>query len=182
LLPKAVRFCYFYKKPFLMKATQIIQSKIFENPRAFEPLLQQWKRTGDAVVFTNGCFDLVHRGHIDSLAKAAALGDRLIVGLNSDVSVKLLKGENRPLIDQQSRAILLASLLMVDAVVLFDEETPYELIRSIQPDVLVKGTEYEVEEIAGYDIVLAAGGRVERIDLTEGFSTSELIQKIKEKF
>jgi rfaE bifunctional protein nucleotidyltransferase chain/domain len=165
-----------------MKATDIIQSKIFENAQALIPVLTQWKQSGQEVVFTNGCFDLVHRGHIDSLAKAAAFGDRLIVGLNSDVSVKLLKGQNRPLVDQQSRAVLLASLLMVDAVVLFNEETPYELIRSIQPDVLVKGSEYQVEEIAGYDIVLASGGRVERIDLTEGFSTTDLIQKIKDNF
>ena len=165
-----------------MKAMDIIQSRIFENAQALDPMLQQWKQAGDVVVFTNGCFDLVHRGHIDSLAKAASLGDRLIVGLNSDVSVRLLKGENRPLVDQHSRAVLLASLLMVDAVVIFDEETPYELIRCIQPGVLVKGSEYQVEEIAGYDIVLAAGGRVERIDLTEGFSTSDLIQKIKERF
>ena len=132
------------------------------------------------MVFTNGCFDLVHRGHIDSLAKAAEFGDRLIVGLNSDVSVKLLKGENRPLIDQQSRAILLASLLMVDAVILFDEETPYEMIKSIVPDILVKGAEYKTEEIAGFNIVLASGGKVERIELTEGFSTTDLIQKIKD--
>jgi rfaE bifunctional protein nucleotidyltransferase chain/domain len=165
-----------------MKATDIIQSKIFENSLEFIPVLDKWKQAGDVLVFTNGCFDLVHRGHIDSLTKAADFGNRLIVGLNSDISVKLLKGENRPLIDQQSRAILLASLLMVDAVVMFDEETPYELIRSIQPDVLVKGSEYQVEEIAGFDIVLAKGGRVERIDLTEGFSTSDLIQKIKDKF
>lgn len=165
-----------------MTPSEIIRSKIFENAQAFGPVLNQWKQAGDTVVFTNGCFDLVHCGHIDSLAKAAALGDRLIVGLNSDVSVKLLKGENRPLIDQQSRAILLASLLMVDAVILFDDETPNELIRSIIPDVLVKGTEYKVEEIAGFDVVLAAGGRVERIELTEGFSTSDLIRKIKDKF
>ena len=165
-----------------MEAMEIIQSKIFENAQALIPVLTQWKQSGHAVVFTNGCFDLVHRGHIDSLAKAAAFGDRLIVGLNSDVSVKLLKGQNRPLVDQQSRAVLLASLLMVDAVVLFNEETPYELIRSIQPDVLVKGSEYQVEEIAGYDIVLASGGRVERIDLTEGFSTTDLIQKIKDNY
>ncbi len=165
-----------------MKPSEIIQSKIFENVQAFIPVLERWKKAGDTVVFTNGCFDLVHRGHIDSLSKAAGLGDRLIVGLNSDVSVKLLKGENRPLIDQQSRAILLASLLMVDAVIIFDEETPYELIRSIQPDVLVKGSEYQIKEIAGYDIVLATGGRVERIDLSEGFSTSDLIQKIKSNF
>lgn len=163
-----------------MKATEIIQSRIFENAQALDTVLAKWKQAGNKIVFTNGCFDLVHRGHIDSLAKAAEMGDRLIVGLNSDKSVKLLKGENRPLIDEQSRAILLASLLMVDAVVLFEEETPYELIRSLQPHVLVKGSEYQVEEIAGFDIVLAAGGRVERIDLTEGFSTSELILKIKD--
>lgn len=163
-----------------MRPIEIIQSKIFENAQAFIPVLSRWKQAGDTLVFTNGCFDLVHRGHIDSLAKAASLGDRLIVGLNSDVSVKLLKGENRPLIDQQSRAVLLASLLMVDAVIMFDEETPYELIRSILPDVLVKGTEYQIEEIAGYDIVLASGGRVERIKLTEGFSTTDLIRKIKD--
>lgn len=162
-----------------MTPSEIIQSKIFLNAEAFNPILRQWKQVRDTVVFTNGCFDLVHRGHIDSLAKAAELGDWLIVGLNSDISVKLLKGENRPLIDQLSRAVLLASLLMVDAVVIFDEETPYELIRSIQPDVLVKGSEYQIEEIAGFDIVLAKGGRIERIDLTEGFSTSDLIKKIK---
>lgn len=165
-----------------MTPTEIIQSKIFDTTASLIPVMNQWKRSGERVVFTNGCFDLVHRGHIDSLAKAAALGDRLVVGLNSDVSVKLLKGENRPLIDQQSRAILLAALLMVDAVILFDEETPYELIRSIVPDVLVKGTEYQVEEIAGFDVVLAAGGRVERIELTEGFSTTDLIQKIKNSY
>lgn len=131
------------------------------------------------MVFTNGCFDLLHRGHVDSLSKAAVFGDKLVVGLNSDTSVKFLKGKNRPLIDQQSRAILLAALIMVDAVVIFEEDTPYELIKSILPDVLVKGSEYLLEEIAGYDIVLAEGGRVERVDLTEGFSTSSLIEKIK---
>lgn len=134
------------------------------------------------MVFTNGCFDLVHRGHIDSLAKAAEFGTRLVVGLNSDTSVKFLKGKNRPLIDQHSRAILLASLMMVDAVVIFDEETPYQLIKSIKPDVLVKGSEYQVEEIAGYDIVLGSGGRVERMELTPGFSTSKLIEKIKKYY
>ena len=165
-----------------MTPIEIIQSKIFENAKDFDPVLFQWKQAGDQIVFTNGCFDLVHRGHIDSLAKAAEFGDRLIVGLNSDASVRLLKGESRPLINQLSRAILLASLLMVDAVILFDEETPYQLIRSIVPDVLVKGSEYQIEEIAGSDIVLASGGRVERIELTEGFSTTDLIQKIKDKF
>lgn len=162
-----------------MTPTEIIQAKIFRNANELNPVLNHWKQEGCVVVFTNGCFDLVHRGHIDSLAKAAELGDRLIVGLNSDISVRLLKGETRPLIDQQSRAFLIASLLMVDAVILFDEETPYQLIKSIGPDVLAKGSEYAIEEIAGYDIVLASGGRVERIGLTEGFSTTDIIRKIK---
>jgi len=161
-----------------MMSSEIIQSKIFENALAFQPVLQQWEQESDTIIFTNGCFDLIHRGHIDSLVKAAGFGNRLIVGLNSDASVRKLKGETRPLIDQQSRAIVLASLIMVDAVIIFDEETPYELIKAIQPDVLVKGSEYQLEEIAGYDIVLAKGGKIERIDLTEGFSTTALIEKI----
>lgn len=161
-----------------MEVSATIRSKIFANDLDFKPVLEQWREAGNRIVFTNGCFDLVHRGHIDSLAKAAELGDRLIVGLNSDVSVKLLKGETRPLVDEHSRAILLAALFMVDAVILFDDETPYELIKSIVPDVLVKGAEYQLEEIAGFDVVLAAGGQVERIELTEGFSTTDLIQKI----
>jgi len=165
-----------------MTPFEIIQSKIFENVQAFCPILEHWKQTGDLIVFTNGCFDLLHRGHIDSLSKAAALGDRLIIGLNADVSLKLLKGKNRPIYDQQSRTIMLASLLMVDAVILFYEVTPYEMIQTIQPDVLVKGSNYKIEEIVGSDIVLASGGRVEQIELTEGFSTTELINKIKLKF
>ena len=172
----------FLQKYFKMTPIEIIHSKIYKSAVSFLTLMNHWKLSGERVVFTNGCFDLVHRGHIDSLAKAAAFGDRLVVGLNSDVSVKLLKGETRPLIDQQSRAIVLAALLMVDAIILFDEETPYELIRSIVPDVLVKGTEYQLEEIAGFDVVLANGGRVERIELTEGFSTTDLIQKIKNNY
>lgn len=165
-----------------MRPVELIHSKIFERTEDFLPILRQWRKAGDVVVFTNGCFDLVHRGHIDSLAKAAEFGDRLIVGLNSDNSVRLLKGETRPLVDQQSRAVLLASMLMVDAVVLFEEETPYNLIKSLLPDVLVKGSDYRLEEIAGHDVVLAAGGKVERIELTEGFSTSDIIQKIEDKF
>lgn len=165
-----------------MTPTEILQSKIYTGAGPFILLRKQWKETGETVVFTNGCFDLVHRGHIDSLSKAAAMGTKLVVGLNSDVSVKLLKGENRPLIDQQSRAILLAALFIVDAVILFDEETPYDLISKIVPDVLVKGAEYQIEEIAGFDVVLASGGKVERIELTDGFSTTDLIKKIKENF
>ncbi len=162
-----------------MNSDQAIQNKIFPSFPAFFETLKSWKNHNYKLVFTNGCFDILHRGHADSLIKSATFGDKLIVGLNSDASVKMLKGPDRPIFDQQSRAYLLASLQMVDAVILFDEETPYELIGRIQPDVLVKGKEYQLEEIAGYDIVLAKGGSVERIDLTPGFSTSEIIRKLK---
>lgn len=132
------------------------------------------------VVFTNGCFDILHQGHLDYLCKARDLGDFLIVGVNTDASVKRLnKSPERPINTEQSRAIVLASLLFVDAVVLFDEDTPYELIKIIQPDVLVKGADYKPEEIVGADIVKAKGGQVVTIELTQGFSTTALIQKIK---
>ena len=156
-----------------------IKAKIFSGFEAFGPVLLEWKKEGRKIVFTNGCFDLVHRGHVESMTQAAALGDKLIVGLNSDESVKLLKGEGRPLIDEESRAILMASFMFVDAVVLFSEETPYNLIAQIVPDVLVKGDEYSVEEIAGFDVVLANGGKVIPLELVPGFSTSSLITKIR---
>lgn len=162
-----------------MTVKEIIQSKIYLNTDDFLPVLNGWKSAGYKIVFTNGCFDLVHKGHIDSLCHASGFGDKLIVGLNSDVSVRKLKGNSRPLIDQQSRAEMLAAFLMVDAVVVFDEETPYELIKTILPDVLVKGNEYQLREIAGADVVLEAGGRVERLELTQGFSTTDIIRKIK---
>ena len=132
------------------------------------------------VVFTNGVFDLMHLGHIDYLSKAKDCGKILIVGMNSDASVKLLnKGPQRPLQDQVSRASILAALEFVDYVVVFDEETPYELIQVVQPDVLVKGADYKVEDIAGHDIVLRRGGEVKLIELVEGYSTSSLEKKIK---
>ncbi|HKJ43172.1 MAG TPA: D-glycero-beta-D-manno-heptose 1-phosphate adenylyltransferase [Sunxiuqinia sp.] len=156
-----------------------ISQKIYASFEDFFQTLKSWKTHNEKLVFTNGCFDLVHRGHIDYLAESAKLGDKLIVGLNTDQSVKMLKGEKRPLVDQDSRARVMAALEMVDAVILFDEETPYKLIESIQPDVLVKGNDYAIEEIAGHDIVLGRGGKVETITLTEGFSTTALIEKIK---
>lgn len=130
------------------------------------------------LVFTNGCFDILHRGHVEYLAQAATKGDVLIIGLNTDASVRKLKGPSRPLLDEQSRAFTLAALGFVDAVVLFDEETPYELIKKIKPQVLVKGGDYQVEDIVGYDIVKAGGGQVITIPLTEGFSTTGIIQKM----
>jgi rfaE bifunctional protein nucleotidyltransferase chain/domain len=156
-----------------------ITQKIYPSFEAFFDTLKIWKTKNYKLVFTNGCFDLLHRGHIDNLIKSAQLGDKLILGLNNDESVRLLKGKKRPLMDEASRAIIMASLQMVDAVILFGEETPYKLIKAVQPDVLVKGNDYQVEEIAGFDIVLARGGKVETIELTEGVSTSSLIEKIK---
>lgn len=136
--------------------------------------------TGSKVVFTNGCFDLVHQGHIDYLSKARNLGDVLVVGLNTDASVRRLKGPRRPINDQQSRALLLASMVFVDYVVFFDDDTPYQLIKAVQPDILVKGSDYRPEDIVGYDIVTAKGGRVETLDFLPGFSTTAIERKILE--
>ncbi len=129
------------------------------------------------IVFTNGCFDILHRGHVEYLAQAANLGSVLIIGLNSDNSVKRLKGENRPVQDEEGRAVVLASLAFVTHVVLFDEDTPYELINEIKPDILVKGSDYKENEIVGADIVKAAGGKVVTIDFIEGYSTSKILEK-----
>jgi rfaE bifunctional protein nucleotidyltransferase chain/domain len=134
----------------------------------------RWKFFGKKIVFTNGCFDLLHAGHIESLSQAASFGDILIVGLNSDASVKRLKGENRPIQSEQNRATLLASLYMVDAVVIFDEDTPLEIIKYIMPDVLVKGGDYTPETIVGAKEVMANGGKVEIIPLVPGLSTTHL--------
>lgn len=158
-----------------------VTSKIFNDFESFQPTLDGWKKSGDRIVFTNGCFDLLHQGHIDYLAKSADLGSRLVVGLNTDSSVRILKGNERPLVGEESRAILLAALSMVDAVILFPEETPYDLIGKILPEVLVKGDDYKTEEIAGFDIVLANGGKVERIALLPGFSTTALVEKLKKQ-
>ncbi len=129
------------------------------------------------IVFTNGCFDILHRGHVEYLAQAANLGSVLIIGLNSDNSVKRLKGENRPVQDEEGRAVVLASLAFVTHVVLFDEDTPYELINEIKPDILVKGSDYKEDEIVGADFVKAAGGKVVTIDFIEGYSTSKILEK-----
>lgn len=129
-------------------------------------------------MFTNGCFDLLHLGHVDYLEKARQLGDKLIVGLNTDASVRRLKGPSRPLQDEMSRSRIMASLLFIDAVVLFDEDTPYELIREVAPDILVKGDDYTIENIVGHDLVLGRGGEVKTISLVKGYSTSGIVEKI----
>ena len=156
-----------------------IQTKIFTDFEAFEPTLKKWKADCESTVFTNGCFDIIHHGHVDSLMKSAEFGTRLIVGLNSDESVRVLKGEGRPVLNVDARASLLAAFIFVDAVIVFHEETPARLIAQIIPDVLVKGKEYELHEIAGHETVLEHGGKVERLDLVSGISTSELITRIK---
>jgi rfaE bifunctional protein nucleotidyltransferase chain/domain len=157
-----------------------IQSKICQNKEILQVKLEQWRKEGKKVVFTNGCFDLLHRGHVDYLAKAANAGDKLMIGVNSDASVSKLKGPHRPLQDEQSRLVILASLAFVDAVILFDEQTPYELISFVQPDVLVKGSDYKPEAIVGYDIVKARGGEVKTIDFVPGYSTSLIEKKIRD--
>lgn len=138
-----------------------------------------WRLNGQQLVFTNGCFDLLHPGHVSLLEQARALGNRLIVGLNADDSVRRLKGPERPLMKQNDRARMLAALECVDMVVLFEEDTPLALIEALQPDVLVKGGDYRPEEVVGRDSVLANGGRVEIIPLLEGFSTTTLLKRLR---
>ena len=137
---------------------------------------------GKKVVFTNGVFDILHTGHVDYLSKARDLGDILILGLNTDSSVKRLnKGPDRPINNEVARATVLGALECVDFIVLFDEDTPYELIKAVQPDILVKGSDYKPEAIAGYDVVMAKGGEVVTIELSQGFSTTSIINKISGK-
>jgi len=141
--------------------------------------LRKEKKT---IVFTNGCFDLIHLGHIVYLSNAADLGDILIIGLNSDISVQKLKGSGRPVQDQISRKIQLASFTFVDKVVLFDEETPYHLINEIKPDILVKGGDYKADDVVGADIVKQNGGKVIILPFVPGYSTSAIEMKIIENF
>ena len=162
-----------------MTKQEIIQRKIL-GPLTLDSLLAYWNFKDFKIVFTNGCFDIIHLGHIDYLAKAADLGDKLIIGLNSDESTRRLKGPTRPINDEHSRAMILASLSFGDAVILFDEDPPYNLIKSVKPDILVKGADYKPEDIVGYDIVMAKGGKVETLDYLPGYSTSSIEKKIKE--
>ena len=149
--------------------------------KKLEAWLQDVRRNMDNLVFTNGCFDILHAGHVDYLQKARQLGDGLLVGLNNDESVRKLKGDSRPIVDENSRAMVLAALEAVSAVVLFKEETPGRLINQVQPDVLVKGGDYLAEEIVGYQTVIAKGGTVKILPFLEGHSTTSIIKKIKEQ-
>ena len=148
--------------------------------KAFVQQVAAWREAGDRVVFTNGCFDILHPGHIDNLEKARSLGDRLLVGLNSDASVQRLKGPSRPVQPEEVRAQMLAALGCVDAVCLFSEDTPLELIKAVLPDVLAKGGDYQPHEVVGSDVVAAHGGETKIVPLTPGYSTTDLIAKIKD--
>ena len=153
--------------------------KLARDAKALRTALAPRRRDGTRVVFTNGCFDLVHAGHVRYLEAARALGDALVVGLNDDASVRRLKGAGRPILALAERAEVLAGLTAVDHLVAFAEDTPLALIEVLQPDVLVKGTDWPADDIVGRDVVLAHGGRVERIDLVPGVSTSEIIRRIR---
>lgn len=145
-------------------------------------LRETWRRAGQRLVFTNGCFDILHRGHVEYLQQARTHGDILVVGLNSDESVARLKGEGRPIVPQEDRAVILAALACVDYVVYFAQDTPDELIRALAPEVLVKGADYQINEIVGHDVVQAAGGKVARIPLTPGRATRDIIATILARF
>lgn len=161
-----------------MKQEQDLQKKILPLSD-LQNKVEQWKREGKTIAFTNGCFDILHAGHIASLLQASKEGDKLVVALNADSSVKGLKGDNRPVNDEEARAVVMAALGMVDAVTIFSEPTPKDLIIAIKPDVLVKGGDYKVEDIAGAKEVIGWGGRVVINPIVEGFSTSSIIQKMK---
>ena len=154
-------------------------AKLAPDVAALEAALAPRRAAGARIVFTNGCFDLLHPGHVRYLAAARALGDALVVGLNGDASVRRLKGPGRPILSVDERAEVLAALAAVDHVVVFDEDTPEALVRRLQPDVLVKGADWAPDAIAGRDVVLARGGRVERVPLVPGVSTTELIRRIR---
>ena len=162
-----------------MSKSEQIRKKIFTSTDTdYQRMLTIWQFQGKKIVFTNGCFDILHLGHIDYLSKAKDLGDLLIIGLNTDQSVSKIKGNNRPIQDEYSRAMVLASLGFVDAVVFFGEDTPYNLIKTTQPDILVKGADYKPEDIVGYDIVKNKGGKVVTIEFLEGYSTTAIEKKI----
>lgn len=155
-----------------------IKSKIY-NIDSLICQIDIWKKENKKIVFTNGCFDILHLGHVEYLSKSKDLGDILIIGLNTDSSIKRIKGSTRPINNELSRSTILSALFFVDAIILFDEETPIKLIEKIKPDILVKGSGYNVEEIVGYDIVKSYNGEVKTIELTEGYSTTNIIEKIK---
>lgn len=159
-----------------MSTLPTIKSKIVDFSE-IRNLVSKWKSEGNSIVFTNGCFDVLHFGHVSYLAEARDLGKKMIIGLNSDASVRRLKGETRPINGQYERAVLLAAMQFVDAVVIFDEDTPENLIKTVEPDFLVKGGDYTIDTIVGADFVMSYGGKVITIPLVENFSSSSIIKR-----
>ena len=162
-----------------MDKIEVIKNKLIDIEN-IKSKLAYWRFLNKKIVFTNGCFDILHLGHIKYLSEAANMGDILIIGLNSDSSVKKIKGNGRPINNQDSRSMLLASLFFVDSVIIFDEETPADLIEKIKPDILVKGNDYKENEIVGADIVKRNNGKVVTVELVEGYSSSNIINKVKD--
>ena len=158
----------------------MLHDKILDA-QTLRDILKDRQAEGQKVVFTNGCFDIIHAGHVMYLEEASSLGDILVLGLNSDASVKRLKGEDRPINDQTNRAIVLAAFQSISYVTIFDEDTPYELIKLLSPDILVKGGDWSISDIVGSDLVVAKGGKVFSLSFSEGLSTTAIIKKVKEK-
>jgi rfaE bifunctional protein nucleotidyltransferase chain/domain len=157
---------------------QQIRQKLY-SPEEIIRKTEEWRNSGETIIFTNGCFDILHAGHIDYLARAASLGTKLIIALNSDQSVSKLKGPARPLQKENDRAFVLSALDFVSAVVLFSEDTPEKLIRTINPDILVKGADYSVEQVAGSEFIIQNGGSVVLLPILKGRSTSKVIERMK---
>lgn len=161
-----------------MKHTERIRNKIFERS-ALASQCAEWRKQGRKVVFTNGCFDILHKGHLEILTRSAEFGDILVVALNTDASVKKLKGDLRPVNNEDFRTWMMASLEIVDAVILFDEQTPAELIEAITPDIIVKGGDYTVDQVVGAEHVISHGGEVKIVPIVKGYSTSGIIAAIQ---
>lgn len=162
----------------MSKKLNKLKAKIF-NIKNLSQIINEWRLNGDKIVFTNGCFDLIHLGHLEILARSADLGDKLIVGINSDMSIKKIKGNSRPIIEEDSRAKQLAAIEFIDAVILFNEDTPYNLINILKPDVLTKGGDYKKNDIVGNQLINKEQGEVVIIPLTQGYSTTSILEKIK---
>ena len=160
-----------------MTSLKNIKNKIFSIAE-LKKEVQKWKKNNDKIVFTNGCFDILHLGHIELLAKAADLGNKLIIAVNSDASIKFLKGEKRPILDEKSRSIIIASLEKVNAVIIFKESTPLDVIKKINPDIIVKGGDYIKEDVIGKNYIKKYGGEVIIFPLSKGFSTTSILKKI----
>ena len=162
----------------MSKQLNKLKAKIF-HIEDLSQIIKEWRLDGNKIVFTNGCFDLIHLGHLEILARSADLGDRLIVGINSDKSIKRIKGKSRPIIEEDSRAKQLAAIEFIDAVILFNEDTPFDLINILKPDVLTKGGDYKKNDIVGNELINKERGEVVIIPLTQGYSTTSILEKIK---